>query len=229
MARRKKKPAVPAGRRSTTSGSGARASQQLAGKRKANELACSGESMEPGNRRPAPGAGSAPLHANLSATGEQAAVESRQPAAGNRQTEPSGGEATYAVVLAGPVALSQTSEPLKPTATDSDLSEPGVSMKTTNKRVSSDMSGSLSGIPDGTTSNVQVANSCLPAGERPNKTAIYISGVIDARSFLAWLRASCPGSLMAQLKGEKLMVVPTTAEVFRAAVSALRSIYWKEG
>jgi len=41
MARRKK-PVVPAGRCST-SGSGARASQQLAGKRKAKELACSGE------------------------------------------------------------------------------------------------------------------------------------------------------------------------------------------
>jgi len=32
MAQRKKKPAVPAGRRSTTFGSGTRASQQLAGK-----------------------------------------------------------------------------------------------------------------------------------------------------------------------------------------------------
>ena len=32
MARRKKKPAVPAGKRSTTSGNGTRASQQIAGK-----------------------------------------------------------------------------------------------------------------------------------------------------------------------------------------------------
>jgi len=64
MARRKKKPAVPAGKRSTTSGSGTRASQQLAGKRKANELASSGEPMEPANRRPAPGAGSVPLPVN---------------------------------------------------------------------------------------------------------------------------------------------------------------------
>ena len=76
---RRKNPAVPTGRRSTTTRSGATVSQQLAGKRKANELACSSESMEPANRRPAPGAGSAPLLANSSVTGEQAAVGSRQP------------------------------------------------------------------------------------------------------------------------------------------------------
>jgi hypothetical protein len=34
---------------------------------------------------------------------------------------------------------------------------------------------------------------------------------------------------MAQIKGEKLMVVPSTAEGFRAAVSALRSLDGKEG
>ena len=56
MARRKKKPAVPAGKHTTISGSGIRASQQLAGKCKANELACSGDLMEPSNRRPTPGA-----------------------------------------------------------------------------------------------------------------------------------------------------------------------------
>jgi hypothetical protein len=63
MSRRKKKPAVLAGSRGTTSGGGARAPQrssgQLAGKRKANELASLSDSSEPANRRPAPGAGSA--------------------------------------------------------------------------------------------------------------------------------------------------------------------------
>jgi len=77
MSRRKKKPAVPAGSRSTTPGRGATSSQQLAGKRKANELASSGDLMEPANRCPAPGAGSAPLPATLTVTGEQAAVGSR--------------------------------------------------------------------------------------------------------------------------------------------------------
>jgi len=118
MARRKKKPAVPAGKRSTTSGSGTRASQQLAGKRKANELGSSGDYMEPANRRPAPGAGSMPLPANSTVTGEEAAAGSWQPG-------PSGGGAMYAAVLAGPVAPSQPSGPLKPTAIDSDPSEPG--------------------------------------------------------------------------------------------------------
>jgi len=102
-------------------------------------------------------------------------------------------------------------------------------METANGRVSSDMSGPLSGMPDGTTSNAQVANACQPAGELPNKTLIFISGVSDNPSFLTWLRASCPGDLMAQLKGEKLMVVPLTAVGFRAAVSALRSVHLKDG
>jgi len=179
MARRKKKkPAVPAGKRSITSGSGTRASQQLAGKGKANELASSGDSMEPANRRPAPGATSVPLPANSIVRGEQAA-------AGSRQLRPSVGGATYAVILAGPVDPSQPSGLLKPTAMDSDPSEPGDSMETTNRRMSRDMSGPLSGMPNGSTSKAQVAKACLPAEKRPNKTHIFISGVRHTHSFLA--------------------------------------------
>jgi hypothetical protein len=59
------------------------------------------------------------------------------------------------------------------------------------------MSGPLSDMLDGTTIRAQVANTCLPAGERPNKTPIFISGVRDTHAFLAWLRASCPGGLTA--------------------------------
>jgi hypothetical protein len=81
--------------------------------------------------------------------------------------------------------------------------------------MSSNISGPLSGKPDGTTR--------LPAEERPNKTPIFISGV-DTRRFLASLRETCPGGLTAQLKGEKVMVIPATANGFRAVVSALRSI-----
>jgi hypothetical protein len=84
-------------------------------------------------------------------------------------------------------------------------------------------------MPDGATLNIQVANTYLPAGEHPNKTPIFISGVRDTRVFLAWLRASCPGSLTAQLKSEKLMVVPSIADGFRAAISALRSLNGREG
>jgi len=68
---RRKKPVVFAGSRGITSGGGARAPQrpsgQLTGKRKANEVASSGESFEPANRRPAPSEGSAPLPASASA------------------------------------------------------------------------------------------------------------------------------------------------------------------
>jgi len=158
---------VSAGRRSTTSRSGSRASQQLAGKRKANELASSGDSTEPGNRRPATGAGSMPLPATTIVTGEQAAASSRQPG-------PSGVGATYAAVLAANAAPSQPSGTLKPTAMDSEPSESGVSMETSNRRISNDMSGPLSGMPDVTTPNAQVTNACLPAGQRPNKTPIFI-------------------------------------------------------
>ena len=131
---------------------------------------------------------------------------------------------TYAAVLDGPVAPFLPSGSLKPTAMDSDLSESAVSTETVNRRMSSDMSGPLSDMPDGTTNHAQVANTCLPAGQRPNKTPIFISGVRDTRAFLAWLRAACPGGLAAQLKAEKLMVVPSTADGFRAVVSALRSL-----
>jgi hypothetical protein len=116
LSRRKKKPAVPAGSR--FSGSGAKA-PQLAGKRKANEVASSGDSSESANRRPANGAGSAPLPALPSVTGEEAAVSSRL-------LGPPEGGATYASVLAGPIAPHQPSGSLKPTAMDSDPFEPAV-------------------------------------------------------------------------------------------------------
>jgi hypothetical protein len=51
----------------------------------------------------------------------------------------------------------------------------------------------------------------------------------ETNTFLVWLRASCPGGLTAQLKAEKLIVVPSTANGFRAAVSALRSLDGGEG
>jgi hypothetical protein len=90
--------------------------------------------------------------------------------------------------------------------------------------MSGDMSGPLSDMPNGTTNHAQVANTCLPAGERHNKTPILISDVRDTHTFLAWLQAACPGGLTAQLKAEKLMVVPSTADGFRATVSALSSL-----
>jgi len=85
---RKKKPAVLAGSYSTTSASGARAPQRvpslLAGKNKANELASLGDSSDPANRRPAPGAGSAPCPQSRANTLNLAAGTSCPPREGRR-------------------------------------------------------------------------------------------------------------------------------------------------
>ena len=138
--------------------------------------------MEPANRRPAPDAGSAALPAFSSVTGEQDTV-------GSRQIRSSEGGAKYAALLVGPVAPCQASRPLKPTAMDSDPLETGVSSEKTNRRMSSDMSGALSDNPDGTTQHAQVTNTCLPAGELPNKTLIFITGVkgMLRAPLLSWL------------------------------------------
>jgi hypothetical protein len=113
-----------------------------AGKREANELVSSGGSIQTVSRRPAPSAGCAPLPAFTLVTGQQAAL-------GSRQLGPPEVGATYAAALAGPVAPSQPSGSLKPTAVDLDMSEPAVSSETANRRMSNDMSGPLSDMPHG--------------------------------------------------------------------------------
>jgi hypothetical protein len=73
------------------------------GASKANELAGSGESFELANRRPVPGARSAPLPARaLAVAGEQGAASSRQ-------LGPLEGGVTCAAVVAGPVGPIQPS------------------------------------------------------------------------------------------------------------------------
>jgi hypothetical protein len=88
------------------------------------------------------------------------------------------------------------------------------------------MSGPVSDTPIGTTSTAHVATTY---GSAPQQTPIFISEFAESRSFLVWLRASCPCPLTAQLKAEKLMVVTSTAEGFRATFSALRSLEGKKG
>jgi len=107
---------------------------------------------------------------------------------------------------------------------DLDPSESVVSPETANKRLSSDMSGHLRDMPGGTTASSHMTNTCLPAGEDQNKTSIFISGLHDTLDFLVWLRPFCPGGLKAQHKAEKLIVLPSTVNVLKAAVSALRSL-----
>ena len=89
-------------------------------------------------------------------------------------------------------------------------------------------------LPSGTqksslSSSAQVVTATAPAAERQNRTPIYVTGVTDTRSFLAWLRALCPSGLSAQIKGERLMLVPVTADGFRATVTALRSLDGSKG
>jgi hypothetical protein len=192
-------------------------------KRKATDLAFSADSSEPATRRPTTGAGQTPLEQHSSdATGEQVA-------SGDRHLKSPEGGMTCAAVVAAPVAPQKQSGPLKLIANGLDSSEPVVSSETATRRMSSDMSGPLSGTPIGTTENTHLTNTSLPVGQPPNKTPIFISGVADTRAFLAWLRASCLSDLTAQLKAEKLMVVPSTADGFRATVSALRSLEGGEG
>jgi hypothetical protein len=69
----------------------------------------------------------------------------------------------------------------------------------------------------------------IPPGQRRNRTLMFITGVTDIRGFLVWLRSRCPKSLTAQMKGEKLTMVPETADDFRAAVSALTSLDASKG
>ena len=111
---------------------------------------------------------------NLEFTAKSSEVTCEHAASCSRHlVSPEGGE-TYAAVLAGSTAPHQPSGLLKPTAMDSDPSESGFSTETVNSPTSSDMSGPLSGKPDGTTPNAQVTNTCLSAGEHPNKTSFFI-------------------------------------------------------
>jgi hypothetical protein len=79
----------------------------------------------------------------------------------------------YAAALAESVARSQASGSFKRTAMFPDLSEYAVLSERANRCVSEDMSVPLSDKLDGTTPNVLVNNSCLPAGQRANKRAHF--------------------------------------------------------
>jgi excinuclease UvrABC nuclease subunit len=69
----------------------------------------------------------------------------------------------------------------------------------------------------------------VPHGERRNKTPVYVSEVKNTRKFLDGIRATSESKLVSQMKGEILMLVPETADGFRATIAALRSLDTSEG
>jgi len=134
-------------------------------------------------------------------------------------------------MVAGHAVSHQPSVPHKPLAKGSDHSEPADSSEAATRHMSlRDMPGPLCGMPDGTTSNAQVAtNSFAPAGKRQNKTPIFVSEVKDMRGFLTWIRASFQSGLSTQNKWDRLMLFPRTDDGFRATVSTLRSLDGSKG
>ena len=135
---------MSAGIRDRAPGGGPRLSQRppsrLTVKRKDNELAISGDSMEPTIRRPASDAWSAPLPASSSITGEQAAN-------GSRLLGPPEGGSTYAAAFDLSAAPIDPSGKLKPTAKDSDSSESADSNETAIRRMSHDTARQLAPHP----------------------------------------------------------------------------------
>jgi hypothetical protein len=129
------------------------------GKRKAKDLASSGDLSESANRLPASDVESA----NYAVTGEQSATYWQQ-------FVPPEEVLTYAAALVGTVAPLQPSGSLKLTAMGSYLSETAVSSETFNRLMSADMSGPLNDKPVGNTTYAEVTNVGLPVGERPNNT-----------------------------------------------------------
>jgi hypothetical protein len=198
--------------------------QLLASKQKADELSSSDRPSEPASRRHAPGHLVVDGPEAQDTTGELAAQSSRQ-------LGPTEGGLVYAAVVAGVASPHQPSGTHKSEAKGGASAEPAASSEAAPRRMSLvDMSGPLCGTPDGTTTYAQVAsNSVAPAAERHNKTPIYVTGVSDVRGFLAWLRAKSKGGLSGQIRGEKLMLVPQTADGFRATVAVLRSLDGSKG
>jgi hypothetical protein len=64
------------------------------------------------------------------------------------------------------------------------LVEAAVSFETDNRQILSHMSGLLIDKPNGTTPNAHVTDTCVPAGDRPNNSPTFITGLSDA--ILSW-------------------------------------------
>jgi hypothetical protein len=115
----------------------------------------------------------------------------------------------------------------------SNAPAPAASMETASRRTSpgalGDVSGPLSVAPIGTTSATVQANKVIPHGRATQQNpGVSVRGE-KTRRFLEWIRAKSGRKLVAQMKGEILMLVPKTADSFRATIGALRSLDESEG
>jgi hypothetical protein len=118
---------------------------------------------------------------------------------------------------AGRAKPQQPSGPPKPIENGSGVPEPAASSDAANRSVATkDMAGLLCSMPAGNT----LANRSFPHFRLRSHCH---------RDFLTWCRALCPSSLTAQIKQEKLMIVPGTADGFRARVGALRFLDGSKG
>jgi hypothetical protein len=91
------------------------------------------------------------------------------------------------------------------------------------------VSGPLSVGPIRTTSTTSQVDKVVPPRKRRNKTPVYVSGVKNKCKFLDWIHAKSESKLVAQMKGEILMLVPENADGFRATMGALRTLDVIEG
>ena len=173
------------------------------------------------------------MDAQDSSVGEQSTKYARQP--GSARVE-----VAYAGVVAGqlvankkslmdghPAASNQPSGSSTPPAKGAAQSVHVDSMESTNRRPagpSNNGSGSHGDTPFGTTPTAAQADKVVPPGERKNKTPVYVTGVSNTWSFLRWLQGETGGNGTAQMRGESLVLVPDTADCFRATITALRSI-----
>jgi hypothetical protein len=67
------------------------------------------------------------------------------------------------------------------------------------------------------------------SAERRNKTPVFMPRVRNTCSCLDWIRAKSASKVVTQMKGKILMLLPETADGFRATICTLRSLDESEG
>ena len=66
-------------------------------------------------------------------------------------------------------------------------------------------------------------------GKRIHKTSLFVTGVVNVRLFLKWLKEDTRGDGSYRMHGDMLVLVPNTADCFRATERVLRSMESSKG